>query len=230
MTNIGIISCGTDEFHRFMFGKYSACVTDCGASYSELMWDAGRAAEYAASCDGFILTGGGDMDPKYYGEAPLPQTANISPERDAFELAFIREAAASGKPVLGICRGLQSVNVALGGDLYQDYPSQRPDVPYEDVPRERFSEVSHSVAVESDSLLRRVTGLDSLSVNSLHHQAVRRPASGLTVSARTPEGLIEACELPERPFFLCVQWHPEHLYERDEPSRKIFASFVGACS
>ncbi len=229
MKTVGIITNGDGEFRKFMLGKYADCVKACGGDCVILPWDMTASTELAERCGGFLFTGGGDIDPKYYGEETLPQTENVIPERDEFELSFLRSVLETKKPVLGVCRGLQLINVALGGTLYQDYPTQRPDVPYSETPREKYPEPSHSVIVEYGSMLHGLTGMTMLQVNSLHHQAIKDPAPGLAVTARTPEGLIEAVELPSHPYFLCVQWHPEHMFEHDEPSQKIFHSFVGAC-
>lgn len=180
--------------------------------------------------DGFLFTGGPDVHPFYFGEETQAHCGNVSPRRDTFEMALLPLVMEAKKPILGICRGVQLINIALGGDIYQDIPSQFPeDFPiahsqpfYYDIP-------SHTVQVVPGTLLASLTENSVLKVNSMHHQAVRRVAPGLTVSAYAANHLIEAIEKPEYPYLLGVQWHPEYLWESDPVGKKIFDTFVGAC-
>ncbi len=176
-----------------------------------------------------LLPGGGDLDPAWYHAAPHPRTAGIDHDRDRVELQLTRQAVADRKPFFGICRGAQVFNVALGGTLYQDLPSERPgDVrhshPFPEFPRET---IAHPVSVEEESRLARLLGAPIVSVNSRHHQAVKDVAPGLSVAAHAPDGVIEALELPAHPFALAVQWHPENLQHRPE-MRALFEKFVEA--
>lgn len=176
-----------------------------------------------------LLPGGGDLDPALYGAAPHPLTAQIDPDRDRVEIQLTRRAVADLKPLFGICRGAQVLNVALGGTLYQDLPSERPgDIrhafPFPEFPREH---VAHPVRVEEESRLARLLGKPIVSVNSRHHQAVKDVAPGLTVAARAPDGVIEALELPRHPFGLAVQWHPENL-QRQPEMKALFEKFIKA--
>lgn len=178
-------------------------------------------------CDGFVLTGGHDVSPELYGEVPLEGMVLCCKKRDDMEQIVFRLALKADKPVLGICRGIQFINVMLGGTLFQDIPSQHPSetehhqkAPY-DVP-------SHEVKITDKSPLMACLGTESISVNSCHHQAVRDLAPGLSVMAMAPDGIVEAVCRPESRFLWAVQWHPEFSYLKDENSRKIFSAFVDA--
>jgi putative glutamine amidotransferase len=178
-------------------------------------------------CDGFLFTGGHDVSPGRYHEEPLPGLVSFSEKRDEMESIVLRKALEADKPVLGICRGIQFINAALGGSLYQDLPSQRPSgtehhqhAPY-DVP-------AHEVLVEKDSPLYACLGAEQIPVNSYHHQAVKQVADGLQVMAEAPDGLAEALYRPGSRFLWALQWHPEFSYRTDENSRKIFRAFVSS--
>lgn len=181
--------------------------------------------------DGVLFTGGPDVHPFLFGEETQARCGNVSPVRDTLELNLLRLAMDQKKPILGICRGIQLLNIGLGGDIYQDIPSQfSQDFPiaheqpfYYDIP-------SHHVTVIPGTLLARLTGADVLQVNSMHHQAVRRLAPGLTACAHAAGPLTEAIELPDYPFFLGVQWHPEYLWENDPAAAAIFSGFVKAAA
>lgn len=185
----------------------------------------------AARLDGILLTGGGDLDPALFGEAPHPQLGRVDADRDTLEIELTRLALAAGQPLLGVCRGAQVLNVALGGTLYQDLPSEygpgllRHAHPVKDFPREHQA---HPVQVEEESLLARVLGVPVARVNSRHHQAIKTVAPGLVVTARAPDGVIEGVERPDHPFALAVQWHPENLQAQPE-MKALFVKFVEAC-
>jgi putative glutamine amidotransferase len=179
--------------------------------------------------DGIIFSGGDDVNPKLYNEAQLPETIRILDERDEIESVLLKSCIKQGKPVFGICRGLQIINVVLGGSLYQHIQSQHPGGIQHDRHDDIRERQHHSVSVTAGSLLDRLTGLPSLQVNTLHHQGIRDLAKGLTTCAKCGEdGLIEAVERTEQRFFLAVQWHPEELTEYPE-QRKLFEGFVKAC-
>lgn len=184
-----------------------------------------------ARLDGVLLTGGGDVDPAHFGAAPHPHLGEVDRQRDQLELALARRITVDDQPVLGVCRGAQVLNVALGGTLYQDLPSEYPGAllrhahPVRDFPREYLA---HPVRVEEETLLARVLGRPVVHVNSRHHQAVKDLAPGLAVAARAPDGVIEGVEKPGHPFALGVQWHPENLQAQPE-MRALFVKFVEAC-
>ncbi len=175
------------------------------------MLAADRAGAALAAVRGLVLTGGEDVAPDRYGATPHPRLGEVDPVRDAAELALITAARARHLPILAICRGIQILNVALGGTLYQDLASERPSaVPHSD-------ETSrHAVRVEAGSLLERTLGIRAATVNSRHHQAIRDLAPGLKAVAWADDGVIEAAEPADANagWIVAVQWHPEDLTER----------------
>ena len=181
--------------------------------------------------DGVVLSGGGDIDPAYYGGSPHPKVYGVNPQRDALEVALARAAVAQGKPLLGICRGIQLLNVALGGTLYEDLGDQSPyTLPHRRDPKTERTLLAHEVTVTPDSRLADILGTARLPVNSLHHQGIRDLAPGLRAVAHATDGLIEGVEVPGHPFALAVQWHPEWLYDRDPRMAALFRAFVAACA
>jgi len=184
--------------------------------------------QLSAQCDGFLLTGGHDVSPGVYGAARLPACGACSPERDRMESALLALAMAADKPVLGICRGIQFINAALGGTLWQDLPTQRPsDVNHHQSPP--YDAPAHAVSILPDTPLARLLGAEALRVNSYHHQAVRDLAPALRPMAVSPDGLVEAVWHPGRHFLWAVQWHPEFAWQTDPGAMKIFGAFVEAC-
>jgi len=194
-----------------------------------LLESAESVAAIRARLDGLLLTGGGDIEPSFYGEARMPECGEAEPERDVVEIEFTRWALREEVPVLGVCRGLQVLNVVQGGTLYQDIATQRPGASNHAVIEWGRSHLAHDVDVDPDSHLAGVLGATHVTVNSLHHQAVNRLGDGLRVVARSEDGIVEGMELAGHPFVLAVQYHPEELEEFDEASRRLFAAFVEAC-
>lgn len=183
-----------------------------------------------SAVDGVMFSGGGDLNPLLFGELQRPGCGAISPLRDEMELTLCRLLLEDGhKPVLGICRGLQVMNVALGGDIYQDLTADFRGTPFLHRQQQPSRYPSHPVTLTPDSPLRSITGEERLLVNSLHHQAIRRLGKGFVSCAEAPDGVIEAAWLPEHPFFLGIQWHPECLWTEDCASKAIFLAFVSAC-
>jgi putative glutamine amidotransferase len=176
--------------------------------------------------DGLLLGGGSDVAPERYGQERLPNAAlQLDEERDNTEFPLLDNALRDGAPVLGICRGLQVVNVGLGGTLIQDLPSQRPsDVVHDDSGKNRTNRI-HSVKVLGGTRLSEIAGVVEIDVNSRHHQAVERPADGLIVSAKGPDDVIEAIEASDGRWLVAVQWHPENLTD-DAVSQNLFREFV----
>lgn len=184
-------------------------------------------AQLVNHVDGILFTGGPDVHPFYFGEETQRFCGNVSMKRDSMELALLKLAMERKRPVLGICRGVQLINIGLGGDIYQDIPSQfKEDFPVAHMQPFGYDIPSHTVKVAKGTLLAGIAGSDVLRVNSMHHQAVRNLAPGLAASGFAPGGLIEAVEMPGYPFLLGVQWHPEYLWEQDEAARGIFERFV----
>ncbi|MBO9310984.1 MAG: gamma-glutamyl-gamma-aminobutyrate hydrolase family protein [Chloroflexus sp.] len=182
--------------------------------------------------DGVLLAGGGDIAPNHYGDQPHERLGTIDPPRDLTELRLARWAAAEGKPLLGICRGVQLINVALGGSLYQDIPSQIDTTIDHNLSytREDWTFLAHPIAIAADSRLAQMLGTTHLMINSLHHQAVRRVATGLRAVAWAPDGVIEALESEGPTFIIGVQGHPEALQATVDPRwQNLFAAFVQSC-
>jgi putative glutamine amidotransferase len=185
--------------------------------------------ELFGECDGLLLTGGEDVAPLHYGAEPHPKLGTVDPRRDANELALIAEARARDLPILGICRGIQVCNVAFGGTLFQDLPSQRPSKIDHDPPTPRDTR-SHRIEIEEASRLGGILGTTMLEANSFHHQAVDRVGDGLVVTAHAPDGVIEGLESanPEE-WIVAVQWHPEELaLEPEAEDLKLFAALIAA--
>jgi putative glutamine amidotransferase len=183
-------------------------------------------------CDGILLPGGEDLDPASYGEAPLPELGHVDGQRDQVELQLARTAHADGKPLLGICRGIQTINVAFGGSLYQDLPSQLDAVlnHRENTDRNEFTTPTHSVQLAPDSWLAERLATTEIAANTMHHQAVKDLAPGLRVVGTAPDGVIEAVEGTGVAFVVGVQCHPEHLWHTSEPRwQAFFAGFIEAC-
>lgn len=176
---------------------------------------------------GLLLTGGEDVDPSLYGKVAHPALGDVHAVRDTFEIALVHAAHARRIPTLAICRGMQVVNVALGGTLIQDIESLRPTALRHESGQARDCRV-HDVRVESSSRLATALGADSLRVNSMHHQSIDRLAEGLSAVARAPDDVIEAAEwIGDDWWMLAAQWHPEELMETPEPwDRALFAAFA----
>lgn len=178
--------------------------------------------------DGILFTGGGDVQPERYGSQPHPLVSEMDPDRDRVEISLLQDSLQSQKPFLGICRGLQLINVAMGGSLYEDLQVQYPQAQrHQFFPEKPRSYAAHSVQIKTQSRLAEILGTAQAEVNSLHHQGIRHLAAGLLASAYAPDGLIEAFELPDYPFGLAVQWHPEWM-EEGGSMQALFQAFSQA--
>lgn len=180
-------------------------------------------------CDGFLFTGGQDIAPSLYGQDTSPECGPICAARDALETALFDAVLARGKPVFGICRGCQLINVRLGGTLCQDIPAQRASPVTHRLPPPQEPPRHAVTLVEDTPLFAMMSHAQSLEVNSLHHQAIDTPAPALRPMAFAPDGLVEAVYMPDKPFVVGVQWHPELLYETDDMQFRLFQQFVAAC-
>ena len=178
-------------------------------------------------CDGLLFTGGHDVSPWVYGEERIPGCNACCEERDRMEILVLRMAIEKDKPVFGICRGIQLINAALGGTLYQNLPDQFPSV-IEHHMSPPYDAVCHNVILENGSPLQKLLQTENLGVNSYHHQGVCRVAPDLKVMARSEDGLVEAVYRPESRFLWAVQWHPEFSYKVDPSSRQLFSALVQA--
>lgn len=190
-------------------------------------------AEVMDLAHGLLLTGGEDVSPARYGQEPHPELGYTLPARDDVELAALAEALRRGMPVLAICRGLQLLNVAMGGTLFQDLPSQRPGP----LVHEQEAPVGHhwhALSVQAGSRLHEVFGAEKLFINSFHHQGIDRLGEGLAAVAWAEDGLVEGVEGTEHPWLFGVQWHPERgeastrLEDRRDPNRRLLWAFVEA--
>ncbi|NLS77216.1 MAG: gamma-glutamyl-gamma-aminobutyrate hydrolase family protein [Chloroflexi bacterium] len=184
----------------------------------------------ARRIDGLLLSGGGDVDPARYGQKPHPQLGPVDPLRDEIEIALARAAGLRDLPTLAICRGIQVLNVALGGTLYQDIPSEVAGaLPHPYRPGNRRDYLAHTVQISPGTRLAAILPTEGpLPVNSMHHQAVRDVAAPFVVSAVAPDGVVEAIEVPARALCLGVQWHPEEMVEGHPLMRRLFAALVQA--
>lgn len=181
----------------------------------------GQAERGSEICQGILLTGGGDVDPSYWGEPPSPALGCVSPVRDYYEISLTRAALASGKPILGICRGMQVMNVAVGGTLCQDLQTGMSH--QQNAPR---SHLFHDIFIDKESRLGEIFLTDRLGVNSFHHQSVQRVAEDFKITATSLDGTIEAIEMCCDKFVVGVQWHPEDL--SDHYSKALFRAFVAS--
>ena len=190
-----------------------------------------RAAEVLLDgLDGLLLSGGPDLDPGYYGEGPIPELGTTIPEWDALEMALLRLALEQGMPIFGICRGMQILNVALGGTLYQDVPSQLGADVFNHWQTTPKCQVTHEVEVLDDSYLAKITDRPKVEVNSYHHQGIKGLADVLTVAARCADGVIEALESRyfSNRWIVGVQWHPEGMRDTESGHRNLFEAHVCA--
>lgn len=215
----------TDPEPTVAQSKYIESLARAGAGMRWVeLGDPEQAVQDALTCDGLLLPGGGDMDPKFYGQERIPACGEPNLLRDAAEPLLLRAFLAADKPVLGICRGIQVMNAVLGGDLYQDIK------PFEHLPHNDHWAKVHTVTVRRGTLLSRILGQDTVLVNSQHHQAVDQVAPGFTLAALSEDGIVEAIEKPDARFCLGVQWHPEWLSDADPAMQGLFDAFVNACS
>src|SRR5215208_4006994 len=191
-----------------------------------LIADDGWDALYAR-LDGILFSGGGDISLEHFPGDPHPRIDGVDPERDSVELKMLHAAALDGKPFLGICRGCQVMNVALGGTLYTHIPDQFPNALDHSYPGNMRTVLVHEVKIEEGTRLVEIFGEPIIYVNSLHHQGLKDIAPSLRVAGHAPDGLVEAIELPDHPFALAVQWHPEWLTDQGS-TRNLFHKFVEA--
>lgn len=221
---------GGPEPTYFLRARYIRAIEELGGIplILPLVADAAAKRRLLDGVDGLLLTGSGpDLPPRLYGEKKRYKFPMVSERRADFELEVVRLARVRDLPLLGICGGMQAVNVACGGSLFQDIPAQVPSA-MDHRQKAKAIHVSHGVTIASKSLLRRVVASQTLMVNSSHHQSVKRVAPSLMVSALAQDGIVEAIESPHHRFLLAVQWHPEFLFERHVGHRRLFEAFLRA--
>ena len=220
MVNIGLSATVAQDGIVSINEKYLMAVTDSGGIPSILYpsTDESTLKQIANTFDGLIFCGGGDIAPKYYGEADEGEIKNICTIRDEFEMRLFNVFFETRKPILGICRGMQIINVFLGGNLHRHVDGH--------IQSEPRNTRTHSVKILDGTLLEKILGNGEITVNSFHHQAVKRLAAELEADAISHDGYIEAFHCKNHPFLLGVQWHPESCYCNDGVSKRIFDSFV----
>jgi putative glutamine amidotransferase len=222
----------TDNHDIKMRPTYLRALTAAGAIPVVLPLEASKddLKQLVDELDGFLFAGGPDVHPFLFGEETREGCGNVSYERDQMELSLLPLILELEKPILGICRGIQILNIGLSGNIWQDIPSQvKREFPIAHTQPFYYDMPSHTVTLKEGSLLSSISGEQVLKVNSMHHQAVKDVAPGLIATAYSPDQLVEAIEMPGYPFFLGVQWHPEYLWKKDDAAFGIFKTFVDAC-
>ena len=218
-----------DSFHHILTGPYVRAVTGAGG-YPIVLPAIPEQCDLALDmiC-GLLLIGGGDIEGRHIGRANHSRARFFNPLRDEFELAIIKQAAQRKMPMLGVCRGHQLLNVALGGTIYQDIADEQGS-PFEHYREDLPSDVVHAVSIATDSCLASILGTTTVSVNSVHHQAVRDVAPGLQAAAWAQDGVIEAVEsgCADGSFIMGVQWHPERILDKVPQHKHLFERFVKA--
>ena len=227
---IGIIAAVDSEGKSFVPQEYVHAIELSGGMAIALPYtkEIENIDRFVGLCDGFLFVGGEDIHPSLYGEEKTDLCGNIQPLRDEFESLAFGRVFASKKPILGVCRGMQFLNVAMGGSLYQDINSsiQTKLVHRQEHPH---TQPSHDISIMHGTPFYGVLEEDSIAINSWHHQAVKKLGEGLAVMAQAEDGIIEAIYMPGRRYFVGVQWHPERSFDVDAKSRKIFAHFLHCC-
>lgn len=225
---IGIPVPGKDLLSRCMYYPYIRCLRKSGATIKLLIPSIETQYDPEAfdRCDGLLFPGGPDLWPGLYDQERLPECKEPQAKRDNFELSLLRAGLEAQKPLLCIGRGMQLLNILLGGTLIQDIKPQQ-EYPHLD-PSHRTT-ATHPVELDPDSLLSCLLGSDTAAVNSLHHQAVDDPGKGLWIAADSPDGFVEALQLEDYPFCLAVQWHPEYMALKTPSQQKLFQALTDAC-
>lgn len=224
---IAIPQMGTDLFRKYMKSKYVKSLERAGA---RVRWieldDTKKTIDELMKCDGLLLPGGADIEPALYGKERDEKCGKPNKLRDDNEFEMFETFVKTGKPILGICRGFQLINVACGGTLYQDIAEIKKCNHSDFLKR---AKAVHTVDVKENTKLFDIFGKSCVGVNSLHHQAVENVGENLTVSAISQDGFVEAIELDNHPFCVAVQWHPEHMSKTDPLQQKLFNVFVENC-
>jgi len=216
----------TSQLHR---GYYDAIVEAGGVPVLIPNMHQEKALQILTFLDGLLLTGGNDVDPSFFGEAPIPKLGFVNPFRDSLEISLCRQAMRQDIPVLGICRGIQLMNIAMGGTIYQDLESQWTSGQlYKHRQQAPDWYGSHEVELDKGSKLRQMLGVEKLFTNSFHHQAIKKLAACFKITAWCGDGVVEGIESLCHSFAVGVQWHPEKMWQRDEKMLGLFKGLVNA--
>ncbi len=224
---IAIPQMGTDLFRKYMKSKYVKSLERAGAQVSWIELDnTEKAVTEALSCDGLLLPGGADIEPSLYGRKREEKCGKPNELRDKNEIAIFNAFVKTSKPILGICRGFQLINVIYGGTLHQDIANIKKCSHSDFLKR---AKPIHSVTINENTKLFETFRNAEIGVNSLHHQAVDVVGENLIISAVSEDGFVEAIEMANHPFCVAVQWHPEHMSKSDSLQQKLFNDFVKNC-
>lgn len=226
---IGVTPLYDDERESvWMLPGYMQALTACDALPVILPFDSGSIADIIDLCDGFLFTGGHDVSPELYNEQRLRECGAVNNDRDSLESELFRKAYEADMPVFGICRGIQLINALLGGALYQDLPTQlKSDIAHKMTPP--YNREWHNVNIIKDTPLYDLLNIETMGVNSYHHQAIKVLSDKVKPMAASPDGIVEAIYCPHKLYIQAVQWHPEFSWKSDERQLKIVGSFVDAC-
>ena len=215
---IAIVRSSNIIYHLCADFEYVRALKSCGAEVNFV-----KSTEEALKCDGILFTGGSDITPSFYAEEKDNKCGKTNPKRDKLEKEIFDEFYKTGKPIMGICRGMQFINVCLGGKIYQDITDMQKE---KHMDAKKLFKNHHHVKIERDSFLYKLSGKEDILVNSTHHQAVKTLGENLKTAATSYDGFIESYESISHPFCIGVQWHPEHIFKNDALQRKMIAEFV----
>lgn len=226
---IGIVVCGLQENKQFVTNAYIQAIRYIGGLplIVPLVKSNPAIEDYVRLCDGFLFCGGADITPLLFGQEPVNGIGETDISLDIFQIRLMKQILITKKPVLAICRGIQILNVACGGTIYQDISLKPGDALNHMQTSTSRRDISHKVTVEPATKLHRIIG-GILYTNSFHHQVLAELGNGLIPSAHTSDGTIEAVEMPDHPFVIGVQWHPEAMYRTSSEMRELFHSFIKA--
>lgn len=226
---IGILYCGFDGNRQFVTSSYIEAISEAGGIPLIIPYPGKNtcSTRYFNLCDGLLFCGGGDITPLLFGENLMTEKGSTDWKTDIFHIRFMQQALSFKLPILGICRGMQILNLALGGTIWQDM-SLRPEksLNHMQLSADR-SDICHQLSVSRNSLLYKLCG-ESLDVNSFHHQCINTLGDTLKTTAIAPDGVIEAVESSVFPFAVGVQWHPECMYQISDPMKNLFLLFIRA--
>ena len=218
---IGVVESSNIIYHLCAEFEYICALKRCGAQVNFV-----KNSDEAIRCDGILFTGGSDITPCFYGEEKTEKCGKTNIKRDKKEKEIFDSFYKTGKPIFGICRGMQFINICLGGSVYQDITDMQKEKHKDSL---KFFKNYHKVRIEKGSFLSRLTDKEDITVNSTHHQAVKVLGENLKTVAKSHDGFVESYESTSHPFCIGVQWHPEHIFRKDGLQRKIIEMFVEKC-